>query len=47
MLNPTCVYHPDHPVKTVSAEEAKELYKKGWYDTPAKFPVEKPKRTRK
>jgi hypothetical protein len=47
MLNPTYVYHPEQPAKIVSAEEAKNLYRQGWYDTPAKFPTEKPKRGRK
>jgi hypothetical protein len=36
---PTVVYHPEKGSMTVSAENAQELYKQGWYDTPAKFPT--------
>lgn len=36
---PTVVYHPEKPPVTVSADHARELYKQGWYDTPAKFPT--------
>lgn len=35
---PTVVYHPEKGAVTVSAEEAKEMLKDGWYDTPAAFP---------
>ncbi len=34
------VYHPDHEAEIVTDEEAEKLYKKGWFDTPAKFPKE-------
>ena len=37
----TWVYHPDHAAKIVMSDEAKELYKDGWFDSPAKC-VEKP-----
>lgn len=34
---PTVMYHPEKGAKTVSAEEAKEMEKDGWVDSPAKF----------
>jgi hypothetical protein len=37
-MNPTWIYHPEHPAKIVSEDEAKVLYREGWFDTPAKFP---------
>ena len=39
----TWVYHIKHDAKIVSSNEAKELYKNGWEDSPAKC-VDKPKK---
>ncbi len=35
------VYHPKELAKVVKSDEAKALYKDGWFDSPAKC-VEKP-----
>ncbi len=33
---PTWVYHREKPAKIVQSDEAEELYKSGWKDSPAK-----------
>ncbi len=33
---PTWVYHPTAAAKIVMSDEAKALYKDGWFDSPAK-----------
>ena len=35
------VYHVEHGSKIVKSDEAEELFKKGWVDSPAKFKKEK------
>ncbi len=36
---PTWVYHPKQDAKIVEASEAKRLYTRGWFDSPAFKPM--------
>lgn len=38
MTHSVYVYHPQHPARVVTSDEAPTYYEDGWYDTPAKFP---------
>jgi len=37
------IYHPEHEAKIVDSVEFEKLLKKGWFDSPAKFPVKEEK----
>lgn len=37
-MSKSWVYHPEEKAKIVWDDEAKELHKQGWFDSPAKFP---------